>query len=68
MHQAQQTPTSNNTKEDSTHGHHQTVDTEITLITFFATKVGEALHSQQKTILGAYCGSDHELTYCKIQT
>ena len=38
---------SNNTREDSTHGHHQMVDTEITLIIFFVAKDGEALHSQQ---------------------
>ena len=31
-----------------THGHHQTVDTKIRLIIFFAAKVGEALYSQQK--------------------
>ena len=30
------------------HGHHQTVDTEIRLITFFAVEDGEALYSQQK--------------------
>ena len=39
---------SNNTREDSTHGHHQMVDTEIRLIIFFAAKDGEALYSQQK--------------------
>ena len=38
---------SNNTREDSTHGHQQMVNTEIRLITFFAAKVGEALYSQQ---------------------
>ena len=41
-------PTSNNTKEDSTHEHHQMVNTKIRLIIFFAAKVGEALYSQQK--------------------
>ena len=35
-------------EEDSTHGHHQTVDTEIRLIISFAGKEGEALYSQQK--------------------
>ena len=39
---------SNNTREDSTHGHHQMVNTEIRLIIFFAAKDGEALYSQQK--------------------
>ena len=39
---------SNNTREDSTHGHRQMVNTEIRLIIFFAAKVGEALYTQQK--------------------
>ena len=37
------------------------VNIEIRLIIFFAAKDGEALYSQQKTRLGADCGSDHEL-------
>ena len=49
---------SNNTREDSTHGHHQMVNTEIQLITFFAAKDGEALYSQQK--------QDLELTVAQI--
>ena len=43
-----QTPSSNNTRQDSTHGHHQTVNTEIRLIIFFAAKDREAPYSQQK--------------------
>ena len=39
---------SNNTREDSIHGYHQTVNTKIRLIMFFAAKDGEALYSQQK--------------------
>ena len=39
---------SNKTREDFTHGHHQMVNTEIRLIIFFAAKDGEALYSQQK--------------------
>ena len=35
-------------REDSTHGYHQIVNTEIRLITFFADKDGQALHNQQK--------------------
>ena len=35
-------------REDSTHGQHQMVNTEIRLIIFFAAKDGEALYSQQK--------------------
>ena len=45
-------------REDSTHGHHQMVNTEIRLIIFFAAKDGEALHSQQK--------QDRELTMVQI--
>ena len=45
-------------KEDSTHGHHQIVNTEIRLIIFFAAKDGEALYSQQK--------QDWELTVAQI--
>ena len=36
------------TREDSTHGHHQMVNTKIRLIIFFTAKEGEALYSQQK--------------------
>ena len=53
-----QTPSSNNTREDSTHGHHQMVNTKIRLIIFFAAKDGEALHSQEK--------QDRELTVAQI--
>ena len=42
------TPSSNSTREDSTHGHYQMVNTKIRLITFFAAKNGEVLYSQQK--------------------
>ena len=45
-------------REDSTHGHHQVVNTEIRLIIFFAAKDGEALYSQQK--------QDQELTVAQI--
>ena len=58
MHWSLQTPSSNNTKEDSTHGHHQIVNTKIRLIIFFAAKDGEALYSQQK--------QDQELTVAQI--
>ena len=60
-HWSQQTPSSN-TREDSTHGHHQKVNTEIRLIIFFAAKDEEALYSQ-----GADCGSDHELLIAKFR-
>ena len=61
-------PSCNNTREDSTHGHHQMVNTEIRLIIFFAAKGGEALYSQQqKKRPGADCGSDHELLITKFR-
>ena len=41
------TPSSNNTREDSTHGHHQMVNSEMRLTLFFAAKDGEPLYSQQ---------------------
>ena len=44
----EQIPSSKNTREDSTRGHHKMVNTEIRLIIFFAAKDGEALYSQQK--------------------
>ena len=45
-------------KEDSAHGSHQMVNTEIRSIIFFAAKDGEALDSQQK--------QDQELTVAQI--
>ena len=39
---------SNNTRDNSTHGHHQMVNTKIRLIILFAAKHGEAVYSQQK--------------------
>ena len=49
-----------NTREDSTHGHHQMVNPEIRLIIFFAAKNEEALYSQQK--------QDQELTVAQIMS
>ena len=43
------------------------VSTKIRLIIFFAAKDGEALYCQQKTRLGADCGSDHELLIAKFR-
>ena len=51
----------NNTREDSTHGHHQMVNTDIRLIIFFAAKKWRSSIQSAKTRLGADCGSDHEL-------
>ena len=46
------------TQEKTTHGHHQTVNTQIRLIIFFSAKDGEALYSQQK--------QDQELTVAHV--
>ena len=58
MHWSCQTPCSNNTRDNCTHGHHQMVNIKIRLIIFFADKDGEALYSQQK--------QDWELTVAQI--
>ena len=52
------TVSENNTREDSTHGHHQTINTKIRMITFFAARDVEALYSQQK--------QDEEITLAQI--
>ena len=62
-----QTPSSNNTREDSTHGHHQMDNIEIRFIISVAPNGGEALHSQKKTRPGDDCGSDHELLIAKFR-
>ena len=64
-HWSQQKPSFNNSREDSTHGHHQMVKTKIQLIIFFAAKDGEVLYSQQKQDKADY-GSDHELFTAKF--
>ena len=57
----------NNTREDSTHGHHQMVNTEIRLIIFFAAKDGEAVYSQKKKT-GSWLWLRSWTSYCQIQT
>jgi len=56
-------PSSKNTRDDSTHGHQQMVNTEII---FFAVEDGEALYSQQKQDR-ELTGSDHELLIAKFR-
>ena len=51
-------PSFKNTREDSTHGHHQIVNTKIRLAILFAAKDEEALYSQQK--------QDQKLTVAQI--
>ena len=47
-------------RRDSTHGHHEMVNTKIRLIIFFAIEDGEPLYSQQK--------QDQELTVAQIMS
>ena len=49
---------SNDTRDDFMHEHHQIIITKIILIIFFAAEDGEALYSQQK--------QDQELTVAQI--
>ena len=48
------------TTQDSTHGYHQMVNTEIRLIIFYAAKDGKALYRQQK--------QDREMTVAQIMS
>ena len=47
-HWSYKTPSFNNTRDNSTPGHHRMVNTEIRLILFLTAEDGEALYSQQK--------------------
>ena len=53
-----ETPSSNNTREDSIHGRPQMINTKIRLIIYFSAKDGEALYSQQN--------QDRQLTVAQI--
>ena len=53
-------------KEDSTHGHHQMVNTKIKLIIFCSQRWRSSIQSAKKR-LGADCGSDHELLIAKFR-
>ena len=54
------------TREDSTKGHHQIINTEIKSIIFLQPKM-EKLYTVSKTRPGADCGSDHELVIAKFR-
>jgi len=58
---------SNNTREDSTHGYHQMVNTEIRLIIFSCSQRWRSSIQSAKTRLGADCGIDHELLIAKFR-
>ena len=59
-HTSQQTPFSNNTRDDYTHGHHHITNTEIRLMIFSAAEDGKALYSHQR--------QDQELTVAQIMS
>ena len=57
------------TRDNTTYGHHQMVNTEIRLTVFFPAKDGEAWYSQQNKTRSwlMICGSDHELLIAKFR-
>ena len=67
MHWSKQIPSSNNTREDSTHGHHQMLNTEIRLIVFSAAKRWRSSIQPAKTRLGADYGPDQKLLIAKFR-
>ena len=64
MQWSEQTSSSNNTREDSTHGPHQMVNTEIRVI---CSQRWRSSIQSAKTRPGADCGSDHELLITKFR-
>ena len=56
-----------NTREDSTHRHHQMANTEIRLIIFFAAKDGED-YTVSKNKTGSWLWLRSWAPYCQIQT
>ena len=61
------TSSSNNTGEDSTHGHHQMVNTKIRLIIFLCSQRWRSSIQSAKTRLGADYGLDLELLIAKFR-
>ena len=61
------TSSSNNTGEDSTHGHHQMVNTKIRLIIFLCSQRWRSSIESAKTRLGADYNSDHEFLIAKFR-
>ena len=60
-------PSSNNTREDSTHEYHKMANTEIRLIIFLCSQRWRSSIQSAKTRLGADCGTDHELLIAKFK-
>ena len=61
------TPSSNNTREDSIHGHHQRVNTEIRLIYSLQTKM-EKLYTVSKNKTRSWLWLRPWTPYCQIPT
>ena len=61
------TLSSYNTRNYSTHGHHQMVNTKIRLIIFFCSQGQRSSIQSAKIRLGTDCGSDHELLTAKFR-
>ena len=64
---AQQTPFSNNPRDDSTHGYHQIVNIKIRLIIILCSYRWRSSIQSAKTKPGADYGSDHELVIAKFR-
>ena len=58
---------SNNTRDDSTHGHHQMVSTEIRLIIFFCSQRWRSSIQSAKRRPGVDGGSYHELLIAEFR-
>ena len=66
MNWSEQTPSSKNTRDDSTYGNHQIVNTKIRLIILCSWRWRSSI--QLANIRpGADCGSDHELLIAKFR-
>ena len=59
-------PSSSDSRDDSTHGRHQMVNTEARLIHSWQLRM-EKLYTVNKTRPGADCGSDHDLLIAKFR-
>ena len=55
------------TREDSTHGHHEMAETKIRWIIFFCSQRRRRLVHSAKTRPGADCGLDRELLIAKFR-
>ena len=63
----QQTPSSNNTREDGTHGHHQSFEHQDQSDYSLCSRRWRSSIYSTKARLGADCGSNHELFITKFR-